>query len=61
MQGISIVRSRASCLIPVGKLDTLLNGSLELALKVFQPLLLKLRELTQTKNFLHSILAKPNL
>jgi len=61
MQGISIVRSRAGCLVPVGELDTLLNGRLELALEVFQPLLLKVVELTQTKHFLHSILAEPYL
>jgi len=61
MQGASIVRSRARCLVPVGKLDTLVDGRLELALEVFQPLLLELVELTQTKHFLHSILAEPNL
>lgn len=61
MQGISIVRSRAGCLVPVGELDTLLNGRLELALEVFQPLLLEVVELTQTKHFLHSILAEPYL
>jgi len=61
MQGISIVRSRAGCLVPVGELDTLLNGRLELALEVFQPLLLEVIELTQTKHFLHSILAEPYL
>jgi len=45
----------------VGELDTLLNGSLELALEVFQPLLLKVGELSQTKHFLHSILAEAYL
>lgn len=61
MQGISTVRSRASCLVPVGELDTLFNGRLELDLEAFQPLLLEVVELTQTKHFLHSILAEPNL
>lgn len=58
---LSLIRIRANCLVPMGELDTLLNGSLELALEVFQPLLLKVGELTQTKHFLHSILAEPYL
>jgi len=58
-----LLRVRAKCLVPVavGELDTLLNGSLELALEVFQPLLLKVGELSQTKHFLHSILAEAYL
>jgi hypothetical protein len=58
---IRIVRIRTKCLVPVGKLDALLDGSLELALEVSQSLLLKVIELTQTKHFLYSVLAKPYL
>jgi hypothetical protein len=39
------------------KHDALLDGRLELALEVFQTLLLKGGKLAQTKHFLHSILA----
>ena len=57
----NLERVQAKWLVLLSKLDALLDGGFELGLEAFQPLLLEVREGTQSKYLLNTIFPKPYL